>query len=104
VRDRDYEQITHLHIFCYDFSCLEMMLISNDNTFKQVYSEYYNDSYTFYELRGLILVHLKFLSLIRKHNEIRSLGIKIRGLSIHNTCTTSRLNGDTYLNLILLSV
>lgn len=85
VRDKDYESdYIHSKIFYYDYSCMEIMFILNDEAFSSIYSEYYDGEYTPRELREMIFWELKYLSLIRKNNEINGWGIKFDGLSIFN--------------------
>lgn len=84
IRDKDYEQTrVHPKIFYYDYSCLELMLVNNFPTFEGIYSEYYNGPLNAYNLRETILSELKFLSLVRKNNEINHWGITIDCISIY---------------------
>lgn len=85
VRDKDYESgIIYPKIFYYDYSCMEIMFIRNDEAFDSIYSEYYDGPLPASELKEIILLQLKYLSLIRKYNEINGWGIKIDGISIFN--------------------
>lgn len=85
VRDRDYE-INHNNgkIFYYDYCCMEMMLVKNDDAFNSIYNEYYSGEFVKNVLKETLLQELKYLSLIRKQNEVNKLGIKIDGVSISN--------------------
>ncbi len=64
------------------FSCLEMMLLSDDVTHNNVCSECYNGESSPYELRNNVLQSITRISYLRKINEQRSLGLNFKGLSI----------------------
>ena len=86
ICDRDYEKkIEQKHIFYYDYCCLEMMLISNNNVFKSIVDEYYPLNTDFLTLRLHFLNDIKWLSYFRKINSEKKLGIKFEGVSMHNS-------------------
>lgn len=86
VRDRDYQYNSiHSNIFYYDYCCMEMMLINNNESFESIYHEYYSDNLPPNELRALLLKELQYISLIRKNNEVNGWGIKIDGISINDS-------------------
>lgn len=82
IRDKDYqiEPISN-KVFYYDFCCMEMMLISNDDVFEEVCSECYEGERNFSDLRLKIFRELKFLSIIRLYNETRGWERKFKGIS-----------------------
>ena len=84
IRDRDYqrEPISN-KIFYYDYGCMEMMIIRNDDVFKNLCAEYYRGEENFLRLRTSILKELKYLSVIRMYNEREEWGKTIRGISIN---------------------
>ncbi len=83
ICDIDYDpRSTCPQMFYYDFSCLEMMLISNDSVFSSFFYSYYQGSKLPQEVRLQLLSGLKWLSLYRKLNAEHSLGVKFSGLSI----------------------
>ncbi|OON98746.1 MAG: hypothetical protein ATN35_00615 [Epulopiscium sp. Nele67-Bin004] len=83
IRDKDYQvKPTSNNIFYYDWCCLEMMLIYNDEVFESIVAEYYNGSLSANVLRETILEQLQFLSLIRKDNEQNDKRLKLRDLPL----------------------
>lgn len=83
IRDKDYCQTKSSdRIFFYDNCCLEMMIISFDESFKNLYCEYYKGKLSLTNLREHILSELYKISLIRKYNEENKKEIKFDGLSI----------------------
>lgn len=80
--DKDYDNIVHPQIFHYDLTCLELMLIDNNNAFMKIVNEFYNGELDFENLRLYILKELQFLSLLRKRNSTENLNIKITGIPI----------------------
>lgn len=67
ICDRDYADIpTDLNIFFYDFSCLEIMLISNEDVFKSCSDTFYYGSLNSNELLLKILNELKWLGIFRR--------------------------------------
>lgn len=85
IRDRDYESTTiDKRIFYYDYSCMEIMLIKSPEAFDSIYHEYYSGQLSTTELRDMLLAQLKYLSIIRKNNEVQRLEIKIEGVSINS--------------------
>lgn len=77
VCDRDYEQFSNnSNIFYYDYCCLEMMLIANDEVMGQLRGEYYRGSLSAQQLREKILLELKWLSVFRKLNSQNNWNVK----------------------------
>ena len=83
IRDRDY-QIAPISdkIFYYDYGCMEMMILKNDDVFKHLCAEYYRGEESAQQLRINLLKELKCLSVIRMYNERENWGKKLRGISI----------------------
>lgn len=83
IRDRDY-QIAPISnkIFYYDYGCMEMMIIKNDDIFKKLCVEYYRGESSYFQLRTAILRELKYLSVIRMYNEKEKWGQRIKGVSV----------------------
>lgn len=83
IRDRDYQIVPISDkIFYYDYGCMEMMILKNDDVFKYLCAEYYRGEASIQQLRIDILKELKYLSVIRMYNERENWGQKIRGISI----------------------
>lgn len=83
ICDRDYDyKYQNNHIFYYDYSTLEIMIVHNDNVFENVTAEYYYGEMCFNELRIHILKQLCWLSTFRKYNFDGNKGINFNGLSI----------------------
>lgn len=84
IRDRDYK-ITPISnkIFYYDYNCMEMMIIKNNDVLKNLCAEYYSGEKNFLQLRMDLLKELKYLSVIRMYNEREEWGKTIRGISIN---------------------
>lgn len=84
IRDRDYQIINVSNkIFYYDYSCMEMMLISCDAVFDNLCFEYYNGNVNSIYLKRYIFKELMVLSIIRMYNEREKWGLLLRGLSIN---------------------
>ena len=67
ICDRDYDYTyQNKHIFYYDYSTLEIMIVHNDNVFNNITTEYYRGDKSFEELRIWILKELSWLSALRK--------------------------------------
>ena len=85
ICDRDYDDICDENrIFYYDYSCLEMMLVSNDEAFRNFFYTYYFGKLHPDDMRILILSDLKWISIYRKLNANRKWGIRFSGISIGN--------------------
>lgn len=89
-------------IFYYDYSCLEMMLISNDSAFSSFCYTYYRGSETPQEVRFHLLSNLKWLSLYRKLNSEHNWAINFKGLSVNKAFddSTQNLNISNLLSQI----
>ena len=85
IRDRDYQMTTtSSKIFYYDYSCMEMMILKNDEVFKKICSEYYEGETSFLQLRSKILKELKYLSIVRMYNEKENWEKRIKGISMNS--------------------
>lgn len=85
IRDRDYQlQAISEKIFYYDYGCMEMMIVSNEDVFSNLCYEYYRGELSSKELRDYIFQQLKPLSIIRLHNEREQWEIILKGLSLNN--------------------
>lgn len=83
ICDIDYDsRSTCPQMLYYDYSCLEMMLISNDSVFSSFFYAYYQGSKSPQEIRLQILSNLKWLSLYRKLSSNNRWGVRFNGLSI----------------------
>lgn len=83
ICDIDYDsRSTCPQMLYYDYSCLEMMLISNDSVFSSFFYAYYQGSKSPQEIRLQILSNLKWLSLYRKLSSNNSWGVRFNGLSV----------------------
>ena len=104
ICDRDYDYAyQNNHIFYYDYSTLEIMIVHNDNVFENVTAEYYYGEMCFNELRIHILKQLCWLSTFRKYSFDKNIGINFNGLSIAELLSNgifSRERALEKLNLI----
>ena len=103
IRDRDYQQEpTSEKIFFYDYNCMEIMLISNDDIIDNLCFEYYKGPLLSRELRNCILNELKILSVIRKYNESKQWGIILKGLSANQgfNTETEKMDNDVIVRKV----
>ena len=99
IRDKDYcNTPIYNRIFFYDKCCLEMMILSFDEIFESLYSEFYNGKINSYELKELIFKELYKISITRKYNEENGLSIKFSGLNFNNLITNDKLELPTFIN------
>lgn len=83
ICDVDYDSRSpSVQMFYYDYSCLEMMLISNDTVFSSFSHVYYQGLKEPKDLRLQVLSDLEWLSLYRKLNAEQSWGVRFKGISI----------------------
>ena len=84
VCDVDYDpRSPSSQIFYYDYSCLEMMLISNDAAFSSFFYTYYQKNETSPQVvRFQLLSNLKWLSLCRKLSAENNWAINFKGISV----------------------
>lgn len=69
IRDKDYNETSSSEkVYFYDYNSSEIMMISNDDTFKSICSEYYSDCGSYDSLRTRILSNLKVISILRIKN------------------------------------
>ncbi|MBX4268443.1 DUF4435 domain-containing protein [Clostridium estertheticum] len=102
VRDKDYAtNQVHDKIFFYDYCCWEMMAISYEELFNNIYCEYYiSGSLNYNELLGTLLNKVRHISLFRKYNEENGLGINFKGISMCNIIEDSRTSFDKLMDEI----
>lgn len=99
IRDRDYCSCEgNERIFFYDKCCMEMMILSFDETFQSIYSEFYNGRLNPTQLKALIFEQLHKVSRVRKYNEEKGLDINFRGLR-YNTIINKeyKLEADIFI-------
>lgn len=86
IRDRDYDYFENINkIFAYDHSCLEMMILSDTDSFNSVYSECYGKkNYTNDKLLNLVLNSIMHISILRKINSEDNHSINFRGIKMRN--------------------
>lgn len=95
IRDRDYQIVPISDkIFYYDYGCMEMMILKNDEVFKNLCAEYYKGNISIQQLRIDVFRELKYLSIIRMYNERENWGKKIRGISIDSAWNSNRKRLD----------
>lgn len=83
ICDADYTlDVPSQQILYYDYSCLEMMLISSNSAFIPFLHVYYRDNADFAKIRFKSLQELKWISCYRRLNSIFSWGISFNGLSM----------------------
>lgn len=93
ICDKDYSvPDPSVNIVYYDYSCLEMMLVSNVEVFKSFVDNFYYGRETAENILMKILTNLKWLSIFRKLNSENSWGIRFKGVSIAAACVESDLN------------
>lgn len=101
IRDRDYQNTPFSDkIFYYDYGCMEMMIMRNDEVFNSLCVEYYRGSSVPQELRGQILRELKYFSVIRMYNEKKGWGQILRGVSLNSAWNNEKkkLNKEAILD------
>lgn len=86
VRDKDYCTIKNQkRIFFYDRCCMEMMIISADEVYDSLCSEFLLDDPSSKNIEKIhILRELFTLSKLRKYNEEKCKGISFQGLDVYN--------------------
>ena len=101
IRDRDY-QIAPISdkIFYYDYGCMEMMILKNDDVFRNLCAENYRGGENIQQLRIKMFEELKYLSVIRMYNERENWGQKIRGISVRSAWNSNEQKID---NAVILS-
>lgn len=92
--DRDYDQINSTkRCFFYDHNCLEMMLAKNNSVFNCIHAEYYQGTKPSTEILNELLSNLLFLGEVRKLNQEKSLGLKLKDFTFGDC-----IENDCYLN------
>ena len=86
IRDRDYMDTTELSekMFCYDTCCLELMLLSNKDVRDNIFGTAYHGCKEYGHVIENALKQLAPLSVMRRENEIRGLGIKFERAGVAN--------------------
>lgn len=94
ILDKDYCTCTEENkIFYYDYCCLEMMLISSVENFNNIFKEYiYPDRLSSEEFKEYLLKQLKCISLLRKINEEKNLGIEFYRISINDLYKNNKID------------
>lgn len=95
ICDRDYNHDEKDEkILYYDYSCLEMMMVSIDSAFNNFVYTYYQGKTPPQQVRLMILKDLQLLSVYRQLNAIEEWGVRFIGLSISKAFDKSnaRLN------------
>lgn len=104
IRDKDFDQpIENNRLFYYDYSCLEVMLVMNDATWKAVYDEFYDGKLSESELREKIFNDLKWLTLFRKLDCDNEWGVRFNGYSIENAYNKNSECFDSELGFSVLA-
>lgn len=105
IRDRDYSSCIKCEkLFYYDFCCLEMMILKNEEIFESIYHEHYIGTKNMKELREAIFKKLKGLSILRKINEEKKLGINFEIISMHRMNTDIELlEIESFCNILKMS-
>lgn len=81
ICDRDYDAASETRIFYYDYSCLEMMLVSCDEAFESFVSAHYQGKDDYKTIRKTVFDNLKWISYLRFINSKKALGINFKGVS-----------------------
>lgn len=96
ICDRDYTNSTSdTNLIYYDYLCLEMMLVSNFETFQSFANNFYFGSETPKDLLMRIFYGLKWLSIFRKLNAENAWKVKFNGISIAASCD----DGNTSISI-----
>lgn len=84
IRDKDYQETPlNEQIFYYDYSCCEMMILSQNKCFEKICSNLYKGDLSAENLLHFCLDHLEFLAKLRKYNEIKRWNIKFDGIKVN---------------------
>lgn len=90
ICDRDYDvAYSNSRVFFYDYNCLEMMMVSNNEVFTSVCNPCYSGENNIEELRFHILNDLLLISLLRKIDFDEKIGINFKQMSINNLINNS---------------
>ncbi len=84
ICDADYDTRDHEHIFYYDYSSLEMMLIMSNAAFEAICAEYYFGNIQSIQLREKVISDLKRLTASRMLNHENRWGIIFERFSMNN--------------------
>lgn len=85
IKDRDFDKLSDSErIFYYDFSCMEIMLVLNDDTFNALTSEFYTGKEKFDDLRLHIAQEISLLTCVRKISAEVGSDIRFKGFSLNN--------------------
>lgn len=102
ILDKDYSNSTRENnIFYYDYCCLEMMLISSVENFNNLFKEcIYPDKLSSEEFKRYLLQELKCISLLRKINEEKNLGIEFYRISINDLYRKNKISIEDFKNQV----
>ena len=107
IRDADFMRLKKekvpTNIFLTDFHDVEMMIIFSDESFKSIIAEYFSEKLNFFtELREEILTNLRYISIIKLHNDINNLEFNFKGSNISNfyDININKLDEDKYIEHI----
>lgn len=103
IRDRDYQiDAATERMFYYDYGCMEMMLVSNDDVFNNLCFEYYRGEMESKMLRSNLLNQLCFLSTIRMYNEREQWGLVLKGISVNQAWDSEQfmVNDDIIIDKV----
>ncbi len=80
IRDKDYVKIETLkdRVFVYDESCLEMMLLKNEDVLQGFFNVYCENERSSFEILNDVIRQLSPYSVARKKNEEQRLGINFK--------------------------
>ena len=85
ICDKDYDtDVRKERILYYDYSCLEMMMISDDRAFENFCYTYYQGMLSPGQLRMKILEDIKWISVFRRLNAQKSMGVNFKTIN-YNT-------------------
>lgn len=81
ICDKDYDDCAENHIFYYDCSCLEMMLISCDEAFESFFNANYKGEDDYETIRKKVFDNLKWITYLRYINSKKAIGINFKCIS-----------------------
>ena len=88
-RDYNYDEKDE-KILYYDYSCLEMMMVSVDSAFNNFVYTYYQGKTPPQQVRLMVLKDLQLLSVYRQLNAIEGWSVRFTGLSINKAFDKSK--------------
>ena len=95
ICDQDYDwKYSNEYVFHYDFSCLEMMLLSSDITCKSFFDGYYSNNKTIDIIRMEVLNNIIWFSCCRMLNFLNDWGMNFKFFSFHNSFDETKMCFD----------